>query len=78
MHRKAPHTAPHHTAPHARPRWRRMPMFEPELVTVAVTGCIVAAVLLAFAMVGCPVKERASDDVIQVAPAVGTETKAEP
>jgi hypothetical protein len=53
-----------------------MPMLEPELVTVAVAGCIIAAVLLAFALVGCPLKERRSDDVIQVAPAPGSENKA--
>ena len=53
-------------------------MLEPELVIFAVTGCIVAAILLAFAMVGCPVKERRADDVIQVAPAPESEKKAEP
>ena len=47
-------------------------MLEPELVTISVTACIIAAMLLAFAMVGCPVKERRSDDVIQVAPAPGS------
>lgn len=53
-------------------------MMEPELVMLSVTACIVAAILLAFAMVGCPVKEKGSGDVIQVSPAPGSVGNAEP
>lgn len=55
-----------------------MPMLEPGLVTISITACIVAAVLLAFAFVGCPVKEKRSDEVIQVTPAPGSARNAEP
>ena len=53
-------------------------MMEPELVMLTVTACVVAAVLLAFAMVGCPVNEKASGNVIQVSPAPGSVGNAEP
>ena len=46
-----------------------MPMLEPEMVTMSIAACIIAAVLLAFAMVGCPVRERRSDEVIMVSAA---------
>jgi hypothetical protein len=47
-------------------------------VMLTVTACVVAAVLLAFAMVGCPVNEKASENVIQVSPAPGSVGNAEP
>ena len=56
----------------------RTAMMEPELVMLTVTACVVAAVLLAFAMVGCPVNEKASENVIQVSPAPGSVGNAEP
>jgi hypothetical protein len=53
-----------------------MPMLEPEMVTMSIAACIIAAVLLAFAMVGCPVRERRSDEVIMVSAAPESTSKS--
>jgi hypothetical protein len=43
---------------------------------MSIAACIIAAVLLAFAMVGCPVRERRSDEVIMVSAAPESTSKS--